>query len=68
MEDIGCMEQCPRCLCGSLHEIVVVGVDTGYHVTPGIRQDALYGRPFATPYHLLPCALLGREHYLEIAC
>lgn len=51
----------------ALQQIVVISVNTGYHVASGIAQQAGDGRLLSAPQHLAPLVQARRKEYLKIA-
>ena len=66
VEDIGSVEKLPGGFCRTLHEIVIVGIYTRYHVAAGLAEQAVDGRAFASAEQGAAAVVLRREHNLEI--
>ena len=65
MEDIGVGEDNLRRLAGSLYEVVVVGIDTGNHVTPHPIVKQLHDSSLLAPLQMV---VARGKHDLKIAC
>lgn len=55
-----------RALRHTLHQVVIIGIDTGNHVLPRVLQYALESRPLASAKDILAVARLCRQHDFKV--